>query len=317
MDINKPRIAIYYHVLPVTGMRNDGAPGFINYNLHNILDGVGDMSKSDGNVVHLWPNKEAEKFGKFDLHVWVDYGEDALSLPCDWYPPSPSAYWVSDAHLGYKYRMETAKKFDFVFVAQKEFIDQFVADGISREKIFYLPHAFEPIVYKPLDILKKWDWCFIGHLNSEHRINLLDAMCKEFPNWYLGWRMGQAPGFNSLDDACYKICQSRVGVNYSIKKDLNMRVFETLGTKTCLLTDNVPDIHDFFTDGKHLVLFDEAEDAIHKMRDLLNDEEKRISIAEAGYQEAISKHTYMHRALEILNKSIGYVPEVKILEGVH
>lgn len=311
MDINKPRIAIYYHVLPSTGFRNDGAPGFMSYNLRKLLDGDTKMSRSDGNVLHLWPNKQAEDFGKFDLHLWVDYGEDALNLPLDWYPPAQSAYWVSDAHLGYKYRLETAKKFNYVFVAQKEFVEQFVRDGVPRESIHYLPHAFEPDVYKPTEIIKKWDWSFIGHLNSPHRIELLDRLCKEFPSWYLGWRMGQAPGFNVLEDAARKLSQSKVGVNYSIKNDLNMRVFETMGTKTCLLTDAVPDIKDFFEDRRHLMLFSSQDEAVGKLTELLCNDELREYIAEEGQKEVLAHHTYGHRAEKILEVCLDYIPEKK------
>jgi len=311
MDITKPRVAIYYHVLPSTGMRNDGAPGFLNYNLHKILDGDTNMSRHDGNIVHLWPNKEAEGFGKFDLHIWVDYGEDALSLPLDWYPPSPSAYWISDAHLGYEYRMQTAKKFDFVFVAQREFVSKLAADGVDIRKIHYLPHAFEPDVYKPTEILKKWDWSFIGHLNSPHRINLLDRLCKEFPNWYLGWRMGQVPGYNVADDIAYKLSQTRVGVNYSIKNDLNMRVFETMGTKTCLLTDDVDDLSEHFETGTHLLTFTNEDEAVEDLRELLSDDDEREQLAEAGYKEVLAKHTYGHRALEILKVCLNYKPNNK------
>jgi len=309
MDFNKPRVAIYYHVLDKTGRRNDGCPLFINYNMRKILDGNKDLSKQDGNVLHLWPGNHPEDYGKFDLHVWVDYGEDALGLPLDWYPPSNNAYWVSDAHINeaaYKYRMETAKKFDHVFVAQKVFIDQFVRDGVAAEKIHYLPHAFEPDCYKPTEIINRWDWCFIGHPNSMHRIDLLDRMCKEFPNWYVGWRNAAAPGYNSLDDIAYKMSQSKVGVNYSVNRDLNMRVFETMGTKTCLLTDSIPDLNDLFENGKHLVTFNSIDEAVDKMRDLLSNDEKRISIANAGYQEVLNKHTYRHRAEEILKVCLNY-----------
>jgi hypothetical protein len=313
MDFNKPRVAVYYHVLPSTGMRNDGAPVFINYNLRKILDGNTDLANNGGNVVHLWPANRPEDYGKFDLNLWVDYGEDALSLPLDWYPPSPNAYWVSDAHLGYKYRMETAKKFDTVFVAQKEFIDQFVGDGIARDRIHYLPHAFEPDVYKPYEIIKKWDWCFIGHPNSEHRINLLDRLCREFPNRKLGWRMAQIPGYNSLDDAAYKMSQSRVGVNYSVKNDLNMRVFETIGTKTCLLTDAIWPLNEFFEPGVDLVTFRNEEEAVEKMRWLLADEDLRQRIAESGYNKALSSHTYGHRALTILKTCCNYSPKGELV----
>ena len=309
MDFNKPRVAIYYYVLDKTGRRNDGPPLFINYNLRKILDGNNDLSKQDGNVLRLWPSNHPEDYGKFDLHVWVDFGEDALGVPLDWYPPSPNCYWVSDAHINenaYKYRMETAKKFDTVFVAQEEFIESFVRDGVDRKKIFYMPHAFEPDCYKPTEIINKWDWCFIGHPNSMHRIDLLDRLCKEFPNWYVGWRNAAVPGYNALDDIAYKMSQTKVGVNYSVNKDLNMRVFETMGTKTCLLTDDIPDIKDLFEDGKHLVLFSSIDEAVEKMKWLLEDDTVRNSIATTGYQEVLSKHTYKHRAEQMLKVCLNY-----------
>lgn len=314
MIFNRPRVAIYYHVLDKTGRRNDGPPLFMNYNLRKLLCDNTDMADSTGNVVHLWPNKTVENYGKFDLHLWVDYGEDALGLPLDWYPPSPSAYWVSDAHINeaaYKYRMETAKKFDHVLVAQKVFIDQFVADGVPRGKIHYLPHAFEPDCYKPYDIINKWDWIFIGHPNSQHRIDLLDRLCKEFPSWYVGWRNAAVPGYNALDDVARKLAQSKVGVNYSVNKDLNMRVFETLGTRTALLTDNLDSIQELFNDNEHLVLFNSIDEAVEKMKWLLSDDEARQKIAENGYREALLRHTYEVRARKILEVCLDHMPEKK------
>jgi glycosyltransferase involved in cell wall biosynthesis len=311
MDFNKPRVAIYYHVLPSTGMRNDGGPLFVNYNLRKILDGNNDLSKQDGNVLHLWPGQTTKDFGKFDLHVWVDYGEDGLNVPLDWYPPSPSVYWCSDAHLhdkSYTYRMNTAKKFDHVFVAQKEFADRFVADGVRAESIHYLPHAFEPDCYKPHDIINKWDWAFIGHLNSDKRIDLLDRLCKEFPNWYLGWRNSADPSYNSLDDVAFKLSQSKVGVNYCINNDLNMRVFETMGTKTCLLTDEIPDLTDLFIPNFHLLTFKTIDEAVEKMKWALTHDEERQAIAEMGYREVLTKHTYNHRVREILKVALNYTP---------
>lgn len=313
MDFSKPRVAIYYFVTPQTGYRNDGPPLFANVSLRKILHNLSDLSQirkdisdDSGNVVHLWPINKPEDFGKFDLHILVDHGEDAIGVPLDWEIPHPSVYWVSDAHLGYDYRLNRAKQFDFVFCAQPQFIDQFARDGIPREKLFFLPHAFEPLVYKPSEIIKCWDWVFIGHLNSRKRIQLLDRLCKEFPSWYLGWRMPQTPGFNVMDDVAWKFSQGRVIVNDSIKDDLNMRVFETLGTRGCLLTDNISPLSLLFKDGEHLVAYESQQDAVDKMRWLLDHPTRALEIAESGYREALRAHTYEHRARTILLTALGW-----------
>lgn len=301
------RVAIYYDVLASTGFRDDGCPLFINYNLRKILNGDTDLTDHKRNVVHLSPCNPHNDFGKFDLHILVDYGEDALGIPLDWKIPHPNAYWCSDAHLGYDYRLKRAKEFDFVFVAQKEFIDKFVKDGIPRDRIFYLPHAFEPDCYKPTISIKKWDWCFIGYPNSEHRIDLLDRFIKEFPNYYLGWRTPGVQGYNELEDVSEKLNFSKVGINYSVKSDLNMRIMETLGTKTLLLTDDIEPLHEYFEPGEDLFTFKNIDDAVDQMRMILREDPVKLDhIRENGYQKVINNHTYWHRAMTILKTCLQY-----------
>lgn len=314
MDFTKPRVAIYYDVLPSTGMRNDGGPLFINYNLRKILEGKDSrldptFMLSTENVVHLSPINPINLNGKFDLNILIDYGEDALNIPLDWEIPHPNAYWIADSHLGYAYRLKRAREFDHVFVSHKPSIEKLIRDGVPAEKIHYLPWAAEHECYKPVPIIEKWDWCFIGHLNNNFRIDLVDRFCKEWPvgiNGYLGWRMAEMKGHNSLEDVAKKFCQSRIVLNESIQDDLNMRTFEALACRRLLLTEDIPAVRDHFEDGKHLVLFKTIDEAVSKAKDLLADAPRRESIAAAGYEEFLSRHTYMHRAKEILKICLGY-----------
>jgi hypothetical protein len=311
MDFSKPRIAIYYYVLPSTGMRNDGPPLFLQGAFRRLLNGVQDFGKDDGNVVHLWPTNSPKDFGTFDLHVWVDHGEDALSVPTDWMPPSPNAYWCSDAHLGYAYRLKMARKFDFVFCAQKRAMAEFERDGVPKEKLFFLPHAVEPSCYKPYDIIEKWDWAFVGYLNGPERIDLLDRFCKEFPNFYLGWRNAQAPGWNVMEDAARKFCQAKLIPNRTISDDIPMRVFEALACRRVLLTNAIPTLGDLFENGKHLVTYQTTDEAVSLAKDLLRSDAMRAVIADDGYREVLAHHTYDHRAKEMLKTTIGYQAEIK------
>lgn len=315
MDFNKPRIALYYNVLPQTGYRNDGANLFVHYNLKKLLDGVDafnnpDMIRSDiGNVVCLSPIDPTSHFGKFDLNGLIDYGEDGLNIPLNWEIPHPNFYWIADSHLGYEYRLNRAKQFDFVFASHKPSIERFIKDGIPAEKIHYLPWAAENMCYRPHEIIEKYNWCFIGHLNNPDRIALMDRFIKEWPlgeKGYLGWRQPEFTGHNVLDDAARKYCQSKIVLNESIMDDVNMRDFEVLACKRLLLREDIPGVRDHFEDGKHLVLFKSIDDAIDKAKYYLNHDDERNAIAEAGYSEFINKHTYMHRTKHILKTCIGY-----------
>lgn len=323
LNFKKPRVALYYNVLPSTGYRNDGANLFMMYNFKKLLDGVdaysnpGLMKDTQGNAVALSAinPKNYGDHGNYDLHGLIDWGEDGLGVPLDWELPHPNFYWIADSHLGYDYRLKRARQFDTVFASHKPSIERMVSDGIPREKIHYLPWAAEPMCYKPFPIVEKWDWCFIGYLNNQFRIDLVDKFCKEFPvgeKGYFGWRNPQVPGYNCLEDVAKKFSQSRIILNEAIHDDLNMRVFETLACKRLLLTEDIPAIHDHFKDGVHLVTFRTIEESVRIAKDLLKDKERRESIAEAGYEEFLSKHTYMHRAKEILQTCLGYeVPESK------
>lgn len=322
MNMAAPRVAVYYDVLPSTGMRNDGAPLFMLYNFNKILSGksFSEIKKTgmmqDCNALQISPINTTKHHGTFDLNVLVDYGEDNLNIPLDWEIPHPNVYWAFDTHIdekGYKYRLERAKQFDHVFLCHKAQISEFIRDGIDPAKIHYMPVAVEPDCYKPYSVMPKWNWSFIGHMNSTHRIDLIDRFIKEFglgdQKGYLGYRIGHIKGHCVLDDAAKKFSMSRITINDAIKKDLNMRVFETMACKTALLTEEIPALLELFTPRTHLMTFKTHDEAIEKAHLLLKDEELRRSIAEAGYKEVISKHTYDLRAREILKTCLNYEPK--------
>lgn len=309
MDFKKPRIAMWYYIVPSTGWRNDGACLFLSYNLRKILDGQDAlntrcMDRGDGNVVHIQPNEPTKQLGKFDLHVLIDHGEDGIGVPLDFEVPKPNLYWVADSHLGFDYRLWRAKQFDHVWISHKPSIQKFIDGGIDPKKIRYMPWAAEHGCYKPYPIIEKYDWCFIGHLNNQFRIDLIDRFCKEWPlgdKGYLGWRMAEFPGHNVLDDVAKKFSQSRIIINEAILDDVNMRVFEALACERFLLTEDVPGVRDHFVDGKHLVLFKTIDEAVEKAKYYLAHEDERNAIAKAGGEEFIHKHTYFHRTQEILS----------------
>lgn len=323
MDFTRPRIAVYFDVLPTTGWRNDGAPLWVTWNLRKILNGetLDDLKKagvfSDGtNVIHLSPINPKTHHGKFDLNVLVDYGEDNLGIPLDWEIPHPNVYWAFDTHIdekGYQYRLNRAKQFDHVFLCHKAQIASFIKDGIDPEKIHYLPVAAEPDCYQPYPIMKKWDWCFIGHLNSPNRIDLVDRFVKEFDlgdgKGYLGWRFAHIQGHNVLDDVAKKYSMSRIAINDSIRNDLNMRTFEVMATGTPLLTQENEPLLELFEPGKHLMTFTNVDEAVIKAKMLLHDHAFREEIGKAGLTEVLNKHTYHHRMLEILKTALNWAPK--------
>jgi len=312
--ITNRRVGILYE----SRIRNDGAPLYFNQALKRI-EGL--------EVIHAIPNGNYSKVGKVDLWIWPDYGEDGLSGYVNYEPTLPNdgvplAYFASDTHLGRDYRFWMASKADYVFFAQKRAVDEYEtwSDHPKKEgqKVFWLPHAVEPSCYRPgvwtgekwIDAVpkKEFDVCFVGHLNNEEnynglaRIDFLDVMFKEFPNFYYGSRSPLDPTANLFEDVANKFNRSKIVLNISIKDDINMRVFETLATKSFMLTNELPTFEDIgLIPGKHFATYNSYEEAITKAKYYLNHEEEAQAIAQAGYEEVINNHTYLHRVQAILD----------------
>lgn len=310
--MKKPKVAIYYSN---KYGRNDGAPMYY----WNVL-----KNKLKLDTTHLIPEGDTSNFGKMDLHFWVDWGEDGLPWQA-WDIPKDGGktiYVASDTHLGRDYRFDKAKKFDYVFFNQLRAILEYQAinrltlteispnlfkDVKSGQVIGWLPHAAEPSAYPKIEIIKKYDVGFVGHVqelpsfNGFSRVEALDRLFKEFPNFYYGSRHPAFPGVNLFEDAAKKFSLSKIVFNISIKDDINMRVFETLSTGSFLLTNWLPTLGELFEEGKHLVTYKTLDEMIEKAHYYLEHEEEREKIAQAGYEEFISKHTYKHRVEQILS----------------
>jgi len=295
--MDKPRIAIFYESRL---HRNDGNPLYVWASLKRRQE------KGELEIDHLAPTGDTDLFGKYNMLVWVDWGEDGLGglLP---YKPvfpdkstdAPVVYWASDTHVGYKHRLDTARKADVVFVAQKDAVDRFAADWVPGA--IWLPHAVEPAAYPHFNYAaKKYDVGFVGHVSSSNRIDMLDRAFREFPNFYYGQRL--------FEKAAERYCQTKVCLNISMKDDINMRCFEVLGCGSFLLTDRTSNIEEIFEDGKHLVLYDSLDDMVEKARYYIEHDEEREAIAKAGMEYVLANHTIDHRVDKMLKTVKDLVP---------
>ena len=308
--------------------RNDGSPLYYFNQLRKL---------PDTEVLHLTPEHDLRGFGKFDYTWVVDWGEDALlgrekalALPM---PPhaGKTIYIASDTHLDDGYRYNKALQFDYVFFNQLHALDEYkrILRGVNvtdkkvvvltpegtkprKQLVHYLPHAAEPQAYPHFNTLKKYDLCFIGHMQEYHkgnginlpRIDVLDYMFRKFPNFYFGSRNGAFPEKNMFEDAAKRFCESRIVFNISVGNDANMRFFETLITGSFLLTNRIPELKNLeaygFKDGIHYAAYETLEDAEEIAKYYIDHEDEREVIAKRGYEQALKTGTYKSRIEEVL-----------------
>jgi hypothetical protein len=108
--------------------------------------------------------------------------------------------------------------------------------------------------------------------------------------------------------------QSKIVLNYHIDvagaSAGNMRMFEVTGAGSCLLTDNKKNIGDLFEPDKEIIVYDNPDDCIEKVKWLLNNENDRKRIALNGQQRTLKYHTVQHRCetiIGLINQELKYL----------
>ncbi len=87
----------------------------------------------------------------------------------------------------------------------------------------------------------------------------------------------------------------------------NMRMFETTGVGTVLLTDNKKNIRDLFIPDEEIVVYNDFNEAAEKIQWLLQNPEKAKQIAQAGQRRTLQDHTYLNRARQLTQEIQKYL----------
>lgn len=230
-----------------------------------------------------------------DFYFWMETGLDSYPKDLDKLD-IPKVCYLIDTHLHLEAHIETARKFDCVFIAQKEYIERFKEAGISE--VHWLPLGCDPEIHAKTEIEKSHDVVFVGSLTDPRRVNLLKEVDKQFD-------LSVERKF--MDEMTEAFCKGRIVFNNAIRNDLNMRVFEALCSGTMLVTDPAVGLEDFFEDGKHLSIYKDETDLLKKIKYYIDNPDQRERIAEEGRQEVLEKHTYECRTvsmMEVLDRAL-------------
>lgn len=234
-----------------------------------------------------------------DLYLWVEsvggyFPENLDCLPC------PKACYLIDTHLCFSWHLQWACQFDYVFLAQREYVERFRTEGLNAH---WLPLACDPEIHAPTAGLPKLhDLSFVGSLShNPRRQQLLKALDEAFGIhcercWW--------------DDMARVIGQSHITFNNAVKNDLNMRVFEALSIGTLLVTDlpknSGQDL--LFKNGEDLAVYRRDDELLDVIRFYMNNPALRDDIANRGRRLVHNAHTYAHRAADLLAVSLNGKP---------
>lgn len=205
----------------------------------------------------------------------------------------PTVLWYPDDVLTVQHAQDDVRNagyaYDHVYYVNRVGLEKLRQMGITHSS--FLPPATDPTIYKYLPgTEKKHDIVFVGNIYPNRRA-LLDRLKGKF-------NVLETKAF--MEDMVRIFNEAKIVLNLGVSNTgYNLRVFEALGCRSFLLTNEINREDLLFEDGKHLVYFNERniEDLISHY---LKHDDERESIAENGYREVCTKHTFKHRATQML-----------------
>ncbi|MDR3579543.1 MAG: glycosyltransferase [Oryzomonas sp.] len=234
-----------------------------------------------------------------DLYIWVHsvdghFPHNLEALSC------PKVCYLIDNHIFLAAQIQWAKNFDRVFIAQREYLPDFRAQGCNA---YWLPLACDQEIHCKIDLPKLYPVSFVGGVPAgSRRERLFVQLGSQIPLYYerCFW-----------DDMARVFSQSKIVLNEAVSNDLNMRVFEALSTGSLLLTDMArnsgQDI--LFNNGEDYALYRRDEELAEVARFYLENDALREQIAARGRRLVHNAHTYAHRVEDLLAVALGGKPD--------
>lgn len=242
-----------------------------------------------------------------------------LNHDITWMPPpllrsvvGPSTLLIGQ-HAAPPYPPVDYSAYDLVVSSWPPALERMRASGVRAE---HLALGFDPAVLEHLGELgRDLPLTFVGSLSTMHgeRTRLIEALCEAFPEMRV-----YSPAVNDLPKTsairrCFAgpaygidmfrvLARSQVTINHHGFPEPhanNMRLFEATGVGALLVTDNKPDLGQYFDVGAEVLTYStpgECVDAISRMSRTGLDQ-----IAACGQRRTLGSHTWSRRIDELLS----------------
>lgn len=207
------------------------------------------------------------------------------------------------------------KPYDLIVTSFPHFVERLRKRGIASEyfKIGFEERILNTLAPEPVE--KKYDVVFIGGFTAVHHeaTAALEALAVQIPVDVWGYGIDQLTTDSPLRQRyhgeawamdMYRIIrQAKICVNrHSAAAEQhanNMRLYETTGLGTCLITDMKENLPELFAVGQEVVTYQSTPNLIDKVQYYLAHNDERERIAKAGQQRTLRDHSYRQRMVEL------------------
>lgn len=205
--------------------------------------------------------------------------------------------------------------FDLVLTSFPHFVERFRALGIAGE---YLRIGFDPRVLERIERVEEHGAVFVGslgRLQHDHGNALLARAAERVPIDFWGRGFDEWPADSRVRrrfrgeawglDMYRTLAASQISLNRHIdvagEFANNMRLYESTGVGTMLLTDAKRNLGEFFAVGSEVVDYEDEDDLVAKIAYYLEHDAERRAIADAGQRRTLAEHTYEHRMRDLVD----------------
>ncbi len=204
----------------------------------------------------------------------------------------PTVYMVLNTYVQWEKHLDYLKQADYIMVPQLQAAKMWQD---LHPRVFWLPYAVDPEIYREHPVPRQYDMVFVGTVKGalyRRRRHLLNLLSQHFSikiaeNCY-------------FQDAARLYSQGHMIFNESLALEVNMRTFEAMACRRCLITSLIDDagFGILFADGEDLVIYGER-DLLPLVDYYLSFPGQREKVASSGYGKVLKNHTYEHRWLFI------------------
>lgn len=231
----------------------------------------------------------------------------------------PKIGWWIESENRFSLAIEDAPYFDKYFCMSETGVEQLKLSGYLNAA--YLGHAVDTNSFFKLPQANKTvDLCFVGNHCAKRQaiieaaLNATKSVVIYGENWeknnsknpeILAALKGRYISGHALNELYNR---SKVVLNVTswdgeteLRSGMNMRLVEVPATGSLLMTDEIREISDYFEVQKHLIVYRDASDFKAKLKLILEDDDRREQIAQAGFNHVRSHYTYAEPVDKIIN----------------
>ncbi|MBI1337177.1 MAG: glycosyltransferase [Phycisphaera sp.] len=164
---------------------------------------------------------------------------------------------------------------------------------------------------------KRYDVIFVGGVGQPHtrRTTLLESLCERYRVGVFGYGLEKLDKNSPLRavhggelwglDMYRALASAKVVINYH--SDVagpfanNMRLYETTGVGTALLTEEKRNLHEMFTPQVQVATYHSPVDCLGQIDRLVRDDTLREKMALAGQNRTLRDHTYRGRIDQLID----------------